>query len=95
MQATGCEAQFSFDDKMYYPMQHNEKLGELYKAHALDMGLNMEEQTDTYQLHTGTVPQAYSVKYLSNVSCSLWPYFRITSLKIDTKRISTYEYLFL
>ena len=34
-------------------MQHNEKLGNLYKQHAQDLGLNMEEQADTYQLHTG------------------------------------------
>ena len=41
---------------MYYPMQHNEKLGELYKKHAQDMGLNMDEQATTYQLHTGNHP---------------------------------------
>ena len=58
-QATGCEAQFSFDDKMYYPMQHNEKLGELYKNHAQDMGLNMDERATTYQQHTGNNPGSW------------------------------------
>ncbi len=52
-QATGCEAQFDFDDKMYFPMQHCEKLGELYRAQAQDMGLSMDEQAEPYLLHTG------------------------------------------
>ena len=37
-------------------MQHNEKLGELYKNHAQDMGLNMDKQATTYQQHTGNNP---------------------------------------
>ena len=40
-------------------MQHNEKLGELYKNHAQDMGLNMDEQATTYQQHTGNNPGSW------------------------------------
>ena len=47
---------------MYYPMQHNEKLGEMYKNHAQDMGLNMDEQATTYQLHTGMITEWFWFK---------------------------------
>ena len=53
LQATGCEAQFTFDDKMYYPMQHCEALGSRYKQHAGDMGLVIDEGAEGYQLHAG------------------------------------------
>ena len=55
-QATGCEADFNFDDKQYYPMQHNDTLVEMYQQHATQIGLEFNLQHDThdpYDLHTG------------------------------------------
>ncbi|CAD5110943.1 DgyrCDS299 [Dimorphilus gyrociliatus] len=50
--ATGCEAQFNFEDNIYYPMIQNKRLGDLYKNCANEVGLEMD--TDESATHIGS-----------------------------------------
>ncbi len=52
-QATGCEASFDVDEKQYYPMQHNKKLGEIYEKHAKALGFTFTDDVEALTGHTG------------------------------------------
>ena len=52
-QATGCEADFHFEDTPYYPMEHNRKLGEIYKEQAMSLGMSFDETYAAQEMHIG------------------------------------------
>lgn len=52
-QATGCEADFHFEETPYYPMEHNQKLGEIYKEQALSVGMQFNESHIAQTMHIG------------------------------------------
>ncbi len=54
VQATGCEVDFQFEPKQYYPMEHSQRLGSVYRQHAQSLGIEFSHELQTLEgLHKG------------------------------------------
>ena len=52
-QATGCEADFMFEEKIHNPTEHNKQLGAIYAKHAASFGIEFTTDHTAINSHTG------------------------------------------